>query len=91
MDEIIKRFLDTSTGLTGEVISSLIVMGILVLVSIYIAIRAHFADPLKKPKGILFLAEVGVKFFDNLCYNLMGKRFDGFGGFIMAIACYLFI
>ena len=84
-------FLDTSKGLSGETISSLIVVGILVLLSFYIAIRARFADPLKKPKGILFLAEVGVTFFDNLVESLMGKRYRGFGGFIMAIACYLFI
>ena len=84
-------FLDTSKGLSGETISSLIVVGILVLLSFYIAIRARFADPLKKPKGILFLAEVGVTFFDNLVEDLMGKRYRGFGGFIMAVACYLFI
>ena len=89
--DMAKQFLDTSTGLSGETISSLIVMGILCLLSFYIAIRARFADPLKKPKGILFLAEVGVKFFDHLVEELMGKQFRGFGGFIMAIACYLFI
>jgi len=91
IDDIAKRFLDISSGLSPEVISSLIVMGILALLSFYIAIRARYADPLKKPKGILFLAETGVKFFDGLVEGLMGKRFDGFGGIIMAVACYLFI
>ena len=85
------QFLDTSKGLSGETISSLFIVGILCLLSFYIAIRARFADPLKKPKGILFLAEVGVTFFDNLVEGLMGKRYRGFGGFIMAVACYLFI
>ena len=89
--DLAAQFLDTSSGLSGETISSLIVVGILCLLSIYIAIRAKFADPLKKPKGILFLAEVGVTFFDNLVESMMGKRYRGFGGFIMAIACYLFI
>ena len=89
--DIAGMFLDTSKGLSGETISSLIVVGILVLLSFYIAIRARFADPLKKPKGILFLAEVGVNFFDGLVESLMGKRYRGFGGFILAIACYLFI
>ncbi len=89
--DIVGQFLDTSTGLSGETISSLIVIGILCLLSFYIAIRARFADPLKKPKGILFLAEVGVNFFDGLVESLMGKRYRGFGGFILAIACYLFI
>lgn len=89
--DIVRQFLDTSTGLSRETISSLIIMGILVLLSIYIAIRAKFANPLKKPTGILFLAEVGVNFFDHLVSEMMGKKYEGFGGFIMAIAVYLFI
>ena len=89
--DVAAQFLDTSSGLSGETISSLIVVGILCLLSFYIAIRARFADPLKRPKGILFLAEVGVTFFDNLVESMMGKRYRGFGGFILAIACYLFI
>ena len=90
-DDIVKRFLDTSAGLSGETISSLILIGIICLLAIYICIRSRFADPLKKPKGILFLAEVGVNFFDGLVESLMGKRYRGFGGFIMAIAVYLFL
>ena len=89
--DIVAQFLDTSSGLSPETISSLIVVGILCLLSFYIAIRAKFADPLKRPKGILFLAEVGVTFFDGLVESMMGKKYRGFGGFIMAIACYLFI
>lgn len=89
--DIVAQFLDTSSGLSGETISSLIVVGILCLLSIYVAIRARFANPLKKPRGILFLVEVGVTFFDNLVESMMGKRYRGFGGFIMAIAAYLFI
>ena len=85
------QFLDVSSGLSGETISSLIIVGIICLLSLYIAIRAHFADPLKKPKGILFLVETGVNFFDGLVEQLMGKRYRGFGGFIMAVAVYLFL
>ncbi|MBO5578536.1 MAG: F0F1 ATP synthase subunit A [Bacilli bacterium] len=89
--DIAGAFLDASKGLSGETISSLMIVGILCLLSFYIAIRAHFQDPLKKPKGILLLAEIGVKFFDDLVESLMGKYYRGFGGFILAIACYLFI
>ena len=85
------QFLDTSSGLSGSTISSLLVVGIICLLCFYIAIRARFADPLKKPKGILFLAEVGVTFFDNLVASLMGRRYQGFGGFFMAIGVYLFL
>ena len=89
--DIISGFLDTSTGLRPEVISSLIVMGIIMLLAFIVAIQAHFHDPLKKPTGLLFLAEVGVKFFDGLVEDMMGPRFKGFGGYIMAVAVYLFI
>ena len=85
------QFLDTASGLSGSTISSLIVVGIICLLCIYISIRARFADPLKKPKGILFLAEVGVNFFDNMVSSLMGRRYNGMGGFFMAVAVYLFL
>ncbi len=77
--------------ISGETLSSLLLVGLICLLSIYVAIRARFANPLKKPWGILFLVEVGVTFFDNLVEEIMGKRFRSFGGFIMAIAVYLFM
>ena len=75
----------------GEVISSLIVMLIIVILAIIIAIQAHFQDPLKKPKGLLLIAEIGVKFFDNFVKDLTGSALPNFGGFIMGVATYLFI
>lgn len=89
--DIIGQFLDISSGLSGATISSLIVVGIICLLSFYIAIRARFQNPLKAPKGILFLAEVLINLFDDLVESLMGKRYRGFGGYILAIALYLFI
>jgi len=88
---IFDNFMDISTGLAPEVIASLIVIGIIIILCIVIAILAHFADPLKKPKGLLFIAETGVKFFDNLTSEMMGIHFKGYGGFVMAIAVYLFL
>ncbi|MCR4879575.1 MAG: F0F1 ATP synthase subunit A [Bacilli bacterium] len=89
--EVFKGFFDVSAGLRPEVISSLIVMGIVMILAFIVAIQARFQDPLKKPKGLLFLAEVGVEFFDGLVLDLMGPKFKGFGGYIMAVAVYLFI
>lgn len=80
-----------TTDIAGEVFSSLIVVGIEILLFAIIGIKAHFHDPLKKPKGLLLLGEVGVEFFDNMAEGLMGPRFRGFGGYIMAIAVYLFL
>ena len=89
--EIFKNFLDTSAGLSGEVLASLMVMGIIFILAIIVFIQAKVHDPLKKPRGLLFLAEVGTNFFDNLVEDMMGSRFRGFGGYIMAVAVYLFI
>ena len=80
-----------SLDIPGEVISSLIVMLIIIVLAIIIAIQAHFHDPLKKPKGLLLLAEIGVKFFDNFALELIGAALPNFGGFIMGVTCYLFI
>ncbi|HNX15858.1 MAG TPA: FoF1 ATP synthase subunit a [Bacilli bacterium] len=74
-----------------EIISSLIVMVIVALLSVIIGIRAHFHNPLKKPKGLLLIGEMGVEFFDSFTKNMIGSRLPGMGGFIMAIAIYLFI
>ena len=75
----------------GEVISSLIVVLIIIVLSVIIGIKAHFQDPLKRPKGLLLLAEEGVKFFDNFSRELAGPAMPNFGGFIMGVAVYLFI
>ena len=74
-----------------EVISSLIVIFIILILAIIVGIQARHQDPLKKPKGLLLIAEIGVNFFDGLVENLMGPYFKGFGGYIMAVAVYLFL
>lgn len=77
--------------LSGEVISSLIVMTILVILFVTIGIMARRHDPLKPTKGLLWLGEFLVDFFDKLTVDMMGKRFASLSGFVMAIGAYLFI
>ena len=74
-----------------EILSSLIAMLIIAIFYIVLGILARRHDPLKKPKGLLLIGEILVGFFDHLVEDLMGKRFEGMGGFVMAIASYLFI
>lgn len=75
----------------GALFSSGIVMLIIMILAIIVNIMARKADPLKKPKGLLFAFEFGTKFFDGMVDDLMGPKFKGFGGFIFAIACYVFL
>ena len=87
--DILENF--KSTNLAGGVVSSLIVILIMIILCIYIGIRAHFQDPLKKPKGLLLIAEIGVNFFDNMAAGLLGERFRSFGGYLMAMGVYMFL
>ena len=80
-----------NTDLAGGVVSSCIVVLIMIILAIYIGIRAHFQDPLKRPKGLLLLAEFGVNFFDGMAAGLLGERFRKFGGYMMAIGVYMFL
>ena len=80
-----------TTDIPGEIISSLIVVVIVIILAIIVGIMAHFANPLKRPKGLLHLAEIGVNYFDNFAKDLAGPAMPNFGGFIMGVAVYLFI
>ena len=63
----------------------------MIILAIIIGIKSHFQDPLKRPKGILLLAEYGVNFFDGMAEGLLGKRFRSFGGYLMVIGVYMFL
>lgn len=78
-------------SVSPEVISSLIVVTIIAILAVIVGIQARFQNPLKKPKGLLLLAEIGVKFFDNFTEGLIGRRLPGFGGVVFCCAIYLFI
>ena len=78
-------------NITGELVSSLIVIAIIVILSLIVGIMAAKHDPLKKPKGLLLIAEMGVNFFDNFSRDLVVTTLPNFGGFIMGVAMYLFI
>ena len=78
MDKIVDLLL--TTNLTNETIgamfSSFCVMLIIIIICIIVNIKARRVDPLKKPKGIIHLFEIGVTFFDNFVEKLRGvKRF----------------
>lgn len=80
-----------SMDIPGELISSLLVILIIIIFAIIVGIKARFHNPLKKPKGLLLIAEAGVEFFDDFSRDLVGTTLPNFGGFIMGVAMYLFI
>lgn len=80
-----------SLDISAEVLSSLIVMIVVMIVAFIIGFKARHQDPLKKPKGILLVAEIAVNFFDNFAKELVGTALPNFGGFVMGVATYLFL
>lgn len=93
MDKIVDLLL--TTNLTDETIramfSSFLVMIMIIIICVIVNIKARKVDPLKKPTGIVGLFEIGVTFFDNMVLDLMGPKFKGFGGFLFAVASYVFL
>ena len=74
----------------GEIFSSLIVCLIIIVLSIIVAIISKHRDPLKRPKGFMSIVEYGVTFFGKFAVEMMGPAFKNMGGFVMALALYLF-
>lgn len=88
VQDIFKKFF--VFDLPGEVIMSLIVVAILIIVCLIIFILVKRADPLKKPHGFLAVVEIGVEKIDGLVDENMGPSFANFGGFVLAIALFIF-
>lgn len=75
-----------------ELIVSLSIMVIILILYIIVCVKAKHTNPLKKPKGIMLLAEMYVKMIDGLVDNNMGSQYRKIGGAIFGFICpYLFI
>lgn len=77
--------------LSGEVIVAIALCFILCVLAVVIGILAKKADPLKKPKGLLLLAEWAVEKLDSFTADIMGVGFENFGGILMGIIPFLFL
>ncbi len=74
----------------GETITCLLVCLFLCILFIYAGIRVKCSDPLKRPKGIVLLADWGIEKLDNFVKDLMGQGFENFGGILLGVICFLF-
>ena len=76
----------------SELIVSLIIMAILAIFCFIVYFKSKRVDPLKKPKGIMLVAEMYVSFIDKLIKENMGKQFLKVAGAVFGFACpYLFL
>ncbi|MCQ2794497.1 MAG: F0F1 ATP synthase subunit A [Bacilli bacterium] len=88
MQEIFDHFFDFT--IPGPILMSYIIIGLLIVLCIVVFILAKRADPLKKPKGLLAIAEIAVEKVDGLVDENMGKSFPNFGAYVLAIALFIF-
>lgn len=90
MEEIGKIFLGPlKEHITGEFIMSLIVMSFIIILSFVLYFIFRKKDPTKPEKGIALVFTFIVEKVDNMVKDLMGKKYDGFGGYIMGLAMYI--
>lgn len=81
----------TVKGLPGEMYASIIVFLIIAVLCIIVKIKSRKVDPLKKPKGIMHLAEIFVTFVDNMVEENMGKQFKKVAPYIGFLCMYIFL
>ena len=76
---------------SGETIVFLGICLLLIILFIVVGIMAKKADPLKRPKGLLLIAEMCVEKLDNFVDETMGPGFNNFGGLLLGIIPTLFL
>ena len=81
----------TSFNPSGETIIFLAICLVLIVLFIIVGIKAKRADPLKRPKGLLLIAEMCVEKLDNFVNETMGPGFDNFGGILLGLIPTLFL
>jgi F-type H+-transporting ATPase subunit a len=87
--------LDTSNILefdfSGEIIMSLITMLIICILSVIIYFVFRKKDPTKPDHGFTMIVESAIEKVQNLVVETMGKKYEGFSGYILALSLYIFI
>ena len=81
----------TAFNPSGETIIFLAICLVLIVLFIIVGIKAKRADPLKRPKGLLLIAEMCVEKLDNFVNETMGPGFDNFGGILLGLIPTLFL
>lgn len=73
----------------GEFIISMVVMAIIIILSFIIFFVFRKKDPTKVEKGFSAIVCLIVEKIDSMVEDLMGKKYNGFGGYVFALASYI--
>lgn len=74
---------------TGENITSLIVMGLIILLSIIIYFVFRKKNPRSVIKGFTMIICLIVEKIDGMVLDLMGKKYKKFGGYALGLTLYI--
>lgn len=76
----------------GEIYSSLIVMLIICIFSFIIYFKFRKADPYEeRPHGFVLIISSLVQYVRNFTIELMGKKWEPFAGYVLALFAYIFM
>lgn len=90
LSSVFDGFLTFGKGMfTGENIMSYIVIGIIIVIAIICNIVFKKLDPTKPEKGFALVMVFIVEKVDAMVEDLMGKKYNGFGGYILGLASYI--
>ncbi len=81
---------ETYKNFTSPIKTSMVIAVVLIIISIVMGIKFKKADPLKTPKGLMFLIYNLVEFIDNFTIGLIGKgRYKSFSPYLLMLVLYL--
>ena len=80
-----------SWDLTGEVIVSLIVMGVIAILCLIIFIQCKTTPVLKQSKGLLSLFEIAVEKIHGIVKDSLGPAFENSFAEAFVVCCFLYI
>lgn len=91
LDQTVENFKNLEFRLSAPVISSLVVMGIVALFCVIIGIEARVQDPMKRPKGLLLVAESFVSWLEDWTRSMMDCEPGNWPAYFMCLFVYLFL
>lgn len=91
LEQMIENFKNVEFRLTAPVISSVTVMIIVAILCTIVGIEAKVQDPLKKPRGLLLLAESFVDWLEDWTRSMMGCEPGNWPAYFMCLFVYLFL
>ncbi len=74
---------------TGDNLMSYFVIGLIIILSFVIYFVFRHLDPTKPEKGFAMIMCLIVEKVDGMVDDLMGKKYKGFGGYVLGLASYI--